>query len=301
MNPQQQGLPFSPGAVPGGSAIRPKIGRPRTRVRYSVGGLIFAGVSTLVFYLGPIIYLAIVALQTPRQFLSNPLSLPAPLDFANFTNAWTQATMSTYFGNSVIYTFFSTALAVLFGIFLAFPVARRYTKGSQFIYTIMVLGFFLPVGLIPLFIESQMLHLYNNMVGYILLHIQAGLTLGFLFFAGYFRSIPVELDESAVLDGCSYVRYVLQIVMPLIKPAIATVGIYAAVAVWNDLIGPVVFLASNSLFPLTRGLFNFYGSYQSEWTLLAAGVFIVASPLIVAFIFIQRYLVEGAMSGSLKL
>ncbi|MDA8204428.1 MAG: ABC transporter permease subunit, partial [Thermaerobacter sp.] len=101
--------------------------------------------------------------------------------------------------------------------------------------------------------------------------------------------------------GCGYLRYLFQIVLPLIKPALATVGIYAAVAVWNDLIGPVVFLANNSLFPLTRGLFTFYGSYQSEWTLLAAGIFIVASPLILAFIILQRNFIEGSLSGSLKL
>lgn len=123
---------------------------------------------------------------------------------------------------------------------------------------------------------------------------------GFFLFVGYFRTIPQELDESAVIDGCNYVRYLMTVIAPLAKPAFATMGIYASIQIWNDLIGPVVFLASPSLFPLSRGLFVFYSSYASQWTLLAAGVLIAAAPLIVAFLFLQRYFIEGATAGSLK-
>lgn len=273
----------------------------RRAMNFSRGAFVFTALFCIVFYLAPLLYLLVVALQSSHQFLVNPLTFPHPIVWQNFIHAWRDATMGVYFSNSVVYTGAATIISVGLAIFLAFPVERRYVRGWNWVYLSMVLGFFLPIGIIPLFIESQLLHLYNNRVGYILLHVQGGLTLGFIFFVAYFRTIPRELDESAALDGCGYTRYVFQIVLPLIKPALATVSIYAAVAVWNDLIGPVVFLANNSLFPLTRGLFAFYGSYQSEWTLLAAGIFIVASPLIVAFILLQRSFIEGSLSGSLKL
>lgn len=268
--------------------------------RRSWGGFLIAAIVGVLFYFGPLAYLLSVALQSPAQFLNNPVAFPHPLQWSNFSDAWNQATMSTYFSNSVLYTICSTVISLLFAALLAYPVSRRYVRGSQFIYTLFLAGMFLPVGLVPLFIESRMLGLYNNQLGYIILHLQYGLTFGFFIFVGYFRTIPVELDESATLDGCSYFRYIGQILIPLIKPALATVGIYVAINVWNDLIGPVVFLASNSLYPLTRGLYTFYGSNQSDWTLLAAGVFIVAAPLILVFIFLQRYLVAGAVAGSLK-
>ena len=255
----------------------------------------------LALYLGPMAYLFGVALQTPNQFLNNPVAFPHPMAWSNFPSAWNQATMGVYFSNSVLYTAASTLLALLFAALLAFPVSRRYIRGSQWIYLLFISGMFLPIGLIPLFIESRLLDLYNNRVGYIILHIQYGLNFGFFIFAGYFKTIPIELDESAVIDGCGYLRYIWRILIPLTKPALATVGIYVAINVWNDLIGPIVFLASNSLFPLTRGLYTFYGSYQSDWTLLAAGVFIVAAPLITAFILLQRYLVAGVVAGSLKM
>ncbi len=277
------------------------LGKPASlREKPSWGAFALAGVVAVVFYLGPIAYLLAVALQSPAQFLNNPVSFPRPLMWSNFTSAWSQATMGTYFSNSVLYTFFSTVLSLLFAALLAFPVSRRYVRGSQVIYLLFLAGMFLPVGLVPLFIESRMLDLYNNRIGYIVLHLQYGLTFGFFIFVGYFRTIPVELDESAAMDGCGYFHYIWRILIPLVKPVLATVGIYVAINVWNDLIGPVVFLASNQLFPLTRGLYTFYGSNQSDWTLLAAGVFIVAAPLIIAFVLLQRYLVAGAVAGSLK-
>jgi raffinose/stachyose/melibiose transport system permease protein len=249
----------------------------------------------------PLLYLLSVSFQSPVQFLRNPFSFPHPFVLANYPNAWVQGDFGRYFVNSVIYTASSTILAVLFAVFVAFPIARRYIRGGSFIYSLFLAGFFLPVSIVPLFIEAEKLGLYNTRWGYILLHLQLGLTLGVLFFVGYFSNIPKDLDESALLDGCGYFRYVLQILLPLSTPALGTVSIYAAVSTWNDLIGPVVFLASNDYFPLTRGLFSFYGQYESEWTLLAAGVFIVAMPLILTFAFIQRYLVRGATAGALKL
>jgi raffinose/stachyose/melibiose transport system permease protein len=263
--------------------------------------LVLAAVIILPLYALPLLYLLSLSFQSTRQFLTDPLALPHPFVPANYPNAWVEGDFGQYFVNSVIYTASSTVLSVLFAVFIAFPIARRYARGGSLIYSVFLAGFFLPVSIVPLFIEAQKLGLYNTQWGYVLLHLQLGLTLGVLFFVGYFSNIPKDLDESAQLDGCGYFRYVFQILVPLSTPALVTVAIYAAVSTWNDLIGPVVFLASNNYFPLTRGLFTFYGQYESEWTLLAAGVFIVAAPLILTFAFIQRYLVRGATAGALKL
>lgn len=263
--------------------------------------LALSAVIILPLWALPLLYLLSVSLQTASQFLTHPLALPHPIVPANYPNAWVQGGLGPYFLNSALYTVSATVISVLLAMFVAFPIARRYNRAGSIVYALFLAGFFLPVSIIPLFIEAQRLGMYNTQWGYILLHLQTGLTLGVMFFVGYFSNIPKELDESAELDGCGYFRYVTQILLPLSGPALVTVGIYAAVSTWNDLIGPVVFLASNQYFPLTRGLFTFYGQYESEWTLLAAGVFIVALPLVLTFAFIQRYLVRGATAGALKL
>ncbi len=273
----------------------------RLRAREQAWKLALAAVIIVPLFAVPLLYLLDVSLESASQFLTDPLSFPHPVVLGNYPSAWAQGNLGQYFLNSVIYTVSATFLSVLFAVFVAFPIARRYARGGSLIYALFLAGFFLPVSIIPLFIEAQKLGLYNTQWGYVLLHLQTGLTLGVLFFVGYFSNIPRDLDESAQLDGCGYLQYVIRILLPLSGPALVTVSIYSAVATWNDLIGPIVFLASEKYFPLTRGLFTFYGQYESEWTLLAAGVFIVALPLVLTFGVIQRYLVRGATAGAVKL
>ncbi|QQE79247.1 carbohydrate ABC transporter permease [Alicyclobacillus sp. SO9] len=262
--------------------------------------LIVVGLVVVIFYFGPLIFVLNISLQSQQQFLTHSMSLPHPMKWGNFIQAWQKASMSEYFMNSIVYTLVPTVLALIFSAFLAFPISRKYIRWSKQLHALLTSGLFFPVALIPLFIEARWLHLYNNRPGYMILHIEDAMVFGFFLFVGYFRTIPKELDESAVIDGCNYIRYIMTVIAPLAKPAFATMGIYASIQIWNDLIGPVVFLASPNLFPLSRGLFAFYSSYASEWTLLAAGVLIAAAPLIVAFLFLQRYFIEGATAGSLK-
>jgi len=262
--------------------------------------LITTGLVVIIFFFGPLIYVVNISLESQQQFLTNSMSLPAPISWSNFSQAWQQASMGAYFMNSIVYTLCPTVVALILSVTLAFPISRRYIRWSRHLHALLTSGLFFPVALIPLFIESRMLHLYNNRPGYMILHIEDAMVFGFFLLVGYFRTIPRELDESAVIDGCGYIRYLLAIVAPLAKPAFATMGIYAGIQIWNDLIGPVVFLATPSLYPLSRGLFALYGNNAGEWTILTAGVLIAAAPLIIAFLFLQRYFIEGATAGALK-
>lgn len=261
---------------------------------------IVIGFVVVIFYFGPLLYVVNISLQSQQQFLTHAMSIPHPFEWSNFVQAWQQASMGAYFMNSVMYTVIPTVVALMLSACLAFPISRKYIRASRQLHALLTSGLFFPIAYIPLFIEARMLHLYDNRPGYMILHLQDAMVFGFFLFVGYFRTIPTELDESAVIDGCNYIRYLVTIVAPLAKPAFATMGIYAGIQIWNDLIGPVVFLASPRLFPLSRGLFVFYGTNAGEWTLLAAGVLIAATPLIVAFLLLQRYFIEGATAGALK-
>jgi raffinose/stachyose/melibiose transport system permease protein len=249
-------------------------------------------------YLGPLLFLAMIALRTTHGFLVSPLAPPHHWDFKNFASAWKDGHFGEYFLNSVIYTVAITVFSLVFSVLVAFPVARNYWKYSNALYLLFLASLFLPGGLIPLFVESMTLHLYNNRIGYILLNIGTGLS--FFFFVGYIKSIPRELDEAAAMDGCGYFRYIFTILLPLIRPALATMGLFIAIGSWNNLIGPVVFLASPTLWPLTRGLFAFYGEFTNNWPLLAAAIIIVMAPLVILFVALQRYIVRGAVAGALK-
>jgi raffinose/stachyose/melibiose transport system permease protein len=121
---------------------------------------------------------------------------------------------------------------------------------------------------------------------------------GFFFFVGYIKTIPREIDEAAALDGCGYVRFILTMIIPQMKPALATFGVFGFVAAWNNLILPLVMLSDPNLWPVTRGLFAFFGQYSSQWPVVAAATVIVAIPILIVFVILQRQLVEGVAGGA---
>ena len=244
----------------------------------------------------PLIYLAVQAFKTYTGFLQDPLGQPHPWTVSNFGQAWTQGDFSTEMLNSLLYAVVPNVLTLILGVFLAFPISRGYFKRSNVLYAFFVFSGFLPAGLIPLFIEAQKLGLYNNRLGFLVMTSLAGA--GFFFFVGYIKTIPRELDEAAALDGCGYVRFIFTIIIPQMKPALATFAVFGFVASWNNLILPLVMLSDPGLWPVTRGLFSFFGQYSSQWPLVAAATAIVAAPIVIVFVVLQRFLVEGVAGGA---
>jgi raffinose/stachyose/melibiose transport system permease protein len=157
----------------------------------------------------------------------------------------------------------------------------------------------LPQGIIPQFFVLNTLGLYDTRIGYIFLWISR-IALPIFILTGFIQGISPELDDAAAIDGCGYFRYVFQVIAPLLRPALAVVGLIVAIHVWNDIIGPVIFLPSNEIKPISAGLFQFYSEFTAQWTLIAAAIVITASPLILLFLFTQRYIVAGITSGALK-
>ncbi len=261
-------------------------------VAYIVVGLF------VVIYLAPMLVVVNVSLKSPQAFMLDPASLTQSPYFENFVEAWKRANFPLYIVNTLVYTVLSTILYVTTVTLVAFPIARKYVKGSNFLYLLFVMALFLPSGLIPQFQLMLNLGLYNTRIGYILL--TAGGGIAPLFLVNYLKSVPKELDEAAAMDGCGYFRFVLQIILPLIKPALATIALLHAIGIWNDIIGPTIYLTDKAFYPITRGLMIFYGQYGNDWTPLAAATLMTAAPLILLFIFLQRYFIEGAMMGSLK-
>ena len=144
--------------------------------------------------------------------------------------------------------------------------------------------------------EARALHLYNSRLGYLVLTSFAGA--GFFFFVGYIKSIPREIDEAAALEGCGYFRFIITIIIPQMRPALAAFAVFGFVASWNNLILPLVMLSDQSLWPVTRGLYGFLSQYSTQWPLIAAATIIVAAPVLVVFVLLQRHLVEGVAGGA---
>lgn len=294
MNPQTSSLPTRVSAVE--AAAPPAVRRPRLNVGRIVAYTLVLLVALI--YVTPLLVMINTSLRPPQEFMMNPTGLAQKLTLANFQEAWRAARFPTYIGNTLLYTLVSTAIYLILVTFVAFPLARGYIRGSRIIYILYVIALFLPNNLIPQFQLMLRLGLYNTRFGYIVLTLVGGL--GVLILYGYMKSIPVELDEAAALDGCDYFQYVTRVVVPLIKPALATVALLQAIAIWNDLIYPMIYLTSREFYPITRGLMVFYGQFGTDWTRLSAATIMMVAPLIILFVFLQRYIIEGAMRGAIK-
>jgi raffinose/stachyose/melibiose transport system permease protein len=281
---------------PSESAAQPALRRARPRVGRTIA--YFLVLLVALIYVAPLLVMVNTSLRSPQDFMMDPAGLAQRLTFTNFLEAWRAAKFPTYIGNTVLYTVVSTAIYLVLVTFVSFPLARGYVRGSRFIYVLYVIALFLPNSLIPQFQLMLGLGLYNTRAGYILLTLVGGL--GVLILYGYMKSIPVELDEAAALDGCGYFQYVTRIIVPLVKPALATVALLQAIAIWNDLIYPMIYLTSKSYYPITRGLMVFYGQFGTAWTQLAAATIMMIAPLVILFVFLQRYIIEGAMRGAIK-
>ncbi len=251
-----------------------------------------------IMYIGPLYMLVNTSLKTLPEFFKSATSLPETPSLANFAEAWNQASFPRLLINSAIYTAVSTTVYIITAVFVAFPLARGLVRGHKLIFTLFVIALFLPPALIPQFQLILRMGLYNNPVGYMLFFLIN--PIGIIILVGYIRTLPKELDESAAMDGCGYFRFVWQVIIPLSKPAIATVVVLHAIGIWNELILPTIYLTSEEFFPVTRGLIVFQGVYGSNWPTLAAAVLMLTIPMIVLFLVLQKYIVSGLTAGAVK-
>jgi raffinose/stachyose/melibiose transport system permease protein len=262
------------------------------------------GLLIAVVFLGPVLYVVMISFETPSHFLTHPMTPPSSADLSNFSKAWTGADLATELINTVIYSVVASALSTGLALLIAFPLARKLVRGHRQIYTLLVIGLFLPLAYIPLFIEARMLDLYNNMPGYIILHVGFGpnLPLGVVLIYAFIQAVPAELDEAAWLDGTGYLTYLFRVIVPLTRPALLISFLYGMLQVWNDIIGPVVLFAgtSTNLFPITRGIYYFFGLNESLYTIFGAAVTIASLPLVIVFAGTQRQLIRAAVTGSVK-
>jgi raffinose/stachyose/melibiose transport system permease protein len=263
-----------------------------------IGGIAM-GLLVVILFLLPVLYVVLLAFESPTHFLNSPLTLGPP-HLGNFSGAWSQANLGTELLNTVLYSVAAAALSTALGLLIAFPIARRLVRGHSVLYTLLFIGLFLPFSVIPLFAEARLLHLYNNRPGYILLHVEPGLPLAVLLLTAFISSIPAELDEAAWMEGSGYLSYLVRVVVPLTRPALLIAFLYGLLGVWNDIIGPVVLLADPGLFPVTRGIYNFFGSNESQWTLLAAGIVIASLPVVLLFAVSQRQIIRTAVAGAVR-
>ena len=272
-----------------------------TRMREIVTSIILTPFALIWVY--PFLWMVSAALKTNNEIFRAGTNLfPKGLAFENFERAWVQANISQYFINTVTIAVGSVLLVLVTTSMMGYVLGRYRFPGRHLVVGIFVATVFLPKGytIIPIFDLIHSLGLNGTLTGVILAQSGGAHVIFILLFAGYFGQLPKELEEAAIVDGAGFLRVFLQIMLPLAKPVIATVVIMQLIASWNDFLLPLVLtLPTPELRTLSVGMYAFRGEYFIDWSGMAAAATISIIPIILVFLAMQRYFIEG-IAGAVK-
>lgn len=273
------------------------------RVRPAVNILRYTFLIVLaLIFLIPVLFIAFTALKSKSDLLTSPFyALPKKFQWGNFLKAWDQGKMSMYMGNTVFICLIKVPLGILIEALAAFALTRLNFKWSNSMFAFFLVGMMIPIQatLVPLNIFLNKTHLVNTYPGIFLIYVGFGIPFGILILRGFFRTIPKEIDESALIDGCSDLGKFLRIVLPLAMPAIATLVIFDFMATWNEFLLAQIFITKDSMRTITTGLLSFKGEHATDYTLMNAGVLISIIPTLAVYLMFQKYFVSG-LAGSVK-
>jgi raffinose/stachyose/melibiose transport system permease protein len=292
--------------VPKQSIMTPEtvsdVKRVKRKKGYGSVTFVYAG---LIFYFliiaYPLLWMVMSSFKSTEEIFTNSWSLPETWLVENYVAAW-ESGISSYFLNSVIVTGLSCILTVFVSALGAYGLSRFEFKGKTFILVICLGGLMLSpqVSLIPLYNIIQKLGLYNTHWALILPYVAYRIPLTILLIRAYFLSIPKELEEAARLDGCTSIGILFRIFIPMSVPILLTTTILTAYYTWNEFMFAIIFIDDDSLRTIPAGLMQFRDALQTDWGVLLAGLTISAAPIVILFLFMQKYFIRGIASGSVK-
>lgn len=251
----------------------------------------------------PFIYMVSTSLKgAVYVFEFPPRFIPAEPTLGNFVAAWTSKSFDRYFLNSIMVTTSTTVLVVLFSSMMAFAFARFNFMFKKPLYYSIMIFMMLPAMtlIVPQFMLASKLNLLNSLPGLVVVYVAMNLPLNTFILTGFLKQVPRELEEAAMIDGASSWAIYWRIMLPLSKPALATVAIFSSLGAWDEYVWALTVLNEPSKRTLPVAIAAFQGIFYSDWGLVFAASLIAIVPIIVLFVLLQRYFIKGAISGAIK-
>ncbi|WP_317891272.1 carbohydrate ABC transporter permease [Paenibacillus oceani] len=250
----------------------------------------------------PLIWMIYSSLKTSQEFNMNIMSLPTSPQFQNYIDAFRIGKMGTYFWNSAFVSVFTVIFTILFGFFTAYILARFKFPFRNTIYFMFLTGMLIPIHglLIPIFVEFKALGLLDKRITLIFPYVAFNLSMAVFLFENFIKSVPLDIEEAACIDGSSSTSTVLRIVMPLCMPVISTSVILFFLGAWNEFPFALVLLKSPALHTLPIGLTNFNGQYTANYTQMMAAMVIVIMPVLLVYLAFSKKVMQGMTAGAVK-
>ncbi|MCD4838852.1 MULTISPECIES: carbohydrate ABC transporter permease [Neobacillus] len=264
---------------------------------YYIVAFLFASIS-----LYPIILMIVSSYKPTIEIFTNPLSLPKSFSLQTYEKLLDQVPFMTYFYNSVFVSVVSVLLILITTSLAAFYIARYTYWWNNILFFVFLMGMMIPIklGIVPLFILMKGLGLTNSLWSLILMYTAQGIPLSILILTGFFRTMPMELEEAARMDGASDLRILWNVVLPLMRPALGTVMIINFIQSWNDFFFPLIFITNEMKKTIPVGMLSLFGEYSADWGALFAGLTLSSLPMLILFFIASKQFMEGLTAGAVK-
>ena len=290
-----------------GTGTQPAEPRRRGRGRQTqrpVGGLtaslLLWGYAAVA--LVPLLLMVSSSFRTNADLITDPLGAPWPLSFESYREAWTVGSFASYFLNSLLVTCGAVALSTVVATMAAYALARARSRVFRWLESLFLSGLMLPIHLaiLPIFYLFDGMGLIDSRLGLVLMYGASGVPFSVFVLTTFFRQLPEELEEAAQLDGASPWQTFMLIMVPLVRPALATVAVFRFVPIWNDFLFPLVLLRDEAKYTLPVGLTTFFGENATNYSAVFAGLVITTVPLILLFLVATKQIVAGLTAGMTK-
>ncbi|WP_244193033.1 carbohydrate ABC transporter permease [Paenibacillus taichungensis] len=256
-----------------------------------------------VIQMYPLVWLAFFSLKDNSEIFSGDVAaFPKSFLWSNYTKALSDGHVLSYFFNSVLVTVISIILVLILASMTGYAITRMNWKWSGFTMNLILLGMMVPIhaALLPLFIILKNLGLLNTYWSLIIPYVAFGIPMAVFILGSFFKGVPRELEEAAVIDGCGIYRTFFSIIMPLVRPAVSTVAIFTFLACWNELMFAVTFINNEAYQTLTVGMMSMVGTYITQWGIIGAGLMITTLPTIIIYLLLNKQVQKSMIAGAIK-
>ena len=256
-----------------------------------------------ILFLAPLFIIVNYSFKTKKElYLGSPLSLPQSLNLENYEKAFDKLDLATTFFNTFFYTAVSVLILALLCGMTAWAIARCKRKFFKFAYVYFIVGILIPYQalFLPIYTIGYKLNLTNTRYGIIFMYLATGISFGVFIMTSFMSTVPVELEEAARIDGCSVFKTYFTVVMPLLKPAMATLIIMEAFQIWNDYLLASLYVSKKQLKTLTVAIQSLFSAQSSDYTTAMAAIVISVLPIAILFMCLQKYFIKGMTVGAVK-
>ncbi len=253
-----------------------------------------------ILVLSPIYLVFINSFKTKGEAARMDIALPTEWHFENYTKVIEDGKLVQGFVNSMTYSILSTAVAVMLCAMAAYVMCRNKSRLNTLLYYFTICGLFVPVNFVTVMKVLQVFHLAETRAGLILVFTSSMIPFCVFTIKSFVSSVPIQLDEAAVIDGAGPMQLFFKIIVPLLKPILATAFILEFMGVWNDFITPLYLTSKSSMWPMNLAVYNFFGKNSSYWNLVFADIMLTCLPVIIIYLLGQKYIISGLTSGAVK-